>query len=212
MATSIFCPRLCPSQSFGGPHIWHWYRNSLDKSINRVWRYAGVHTGFYRRGPCFADWLGQAKSSNHNATHWRWKVKGRSFLVDALCAALSVFPVLVTMRYPRDAPTFTAVSNRLINLVSPLLGFPVGPFFWSTLLGSMPYNFICTQAGDVLGNVTSTSDILTLSHFLKLLFISILSLIPVFWGNMIQRYLRNLFGLPSLVDGDVEKLTTSASG
>ncbi|KAI8331506.1 snare associated Golgi protein-domain-containing protein [Chlamydoabsidia padenii] len=77
-----------------------------------------------------------------------------------------------------------------INLASPLLGIPVLPFFWSTFLGSMPYNFVCAQAGEVLGELTSTSDILTLSLMMKLLLVSLVSLIPIFYGKTIQTNLR----------------------
>ncbi|CAO3577339.1 unnamed protein product [Absidia cylindrospora] len=77
-----------------------------------------------------------------------------------------------------------------INLASPLLGIPVMPFFWSTFLGSMPYNFVCAQAGEVLGELTSTSDILTVSLMAKLLLVSLVSLIPILWGKAIQTKLR----------------------
>ncbi|KAI8078691.1 snare associated Golgi protein-domain-containing protein [Halteromyces radiatus] len=77
-----------------------------------------------------------------------------------------------------------------INLASPLLGISVVPFFWSTFLGSLPYNFVCAQAGEVLGELSSTSDILTVSLMIKLLLVSLISLIPIFWGKTIQRKLR----------------------
>ena len=97
-----------------------------------------------------------------------------------------------------------------INLVSPLLDIPVNPFFWSTFFGSMPYNFICAQAGDVLGDLTSTSDIVDVSLVLKLLLVSFISLVPVIWGKAIQRWTRKVMGLPPVLDLDLEKsLTTS---
>ncbi|KAG2206779.1 hypothetical protein INT46_008647 [Mucor plumbeus] len=92
-----------------------------------------------------------------------------------------------------------------INLVSPLLDIPVSPFFWSTFLGSMPYNFICAQAGDVLGDLTSTSDIVSLSLVLKLLIVSFISLVPVIWGKAIQQWTRQIMGLPPVLDMDLEK-------
>lgn len=92
-----------------------------------------------------------------------------------------------------------------INLVSPLLDIPVSPFFWSTFLGSMPYNFICAQAGDVLGDLTSTSDIVSVSLVLKLLIVSFISLVPVIWGKAIQQWTRQIMGLPPVLDMDLEK-------
>lgn len=54
----------------------------------------------------------------------------------------------------------------------------------------MPYNFVCAQAGEVLGELTSTSDILTVSLIFKLLLVSLISLIPIVWGKAIQAKLR----------------------
>ncbi|KAI7868350.1 snare associated Golgi protein-domain-containing protein [Spinellus fusiger] len=82
-----------------------------------------------------------------------------------------------------------------INMISSLLGISVVPFFYSTLLGSMPYNFVCAEAGDVLGDLTSTSDIFSLSLVLKLLAVSCLSLVPVIWGKSIQRKMRQCMGI-----------------
>ncbi|KAG0168791.1 Transmembrane protein 41A [Apophysomyces sp. BC1034] len=95
-----------------------------------------------------------------------------------------------------------------INMVSPLLGVPVSPFFWSTFIGVMPYNLVCAQAGDVLSDLTSTSDILSFSLMMKLLLVSFISLVPVLWGKTIQRYVRQFLRLPpaeDLDDDDVEK-------
>ncbi|KAG0749499.1 hypothetical protein G6F62_000456 [Rhizopus arrhizus] len=89
-----------------------------------------------------------------------------------------------------------------INLISPLLGIPVSPFFWSTFFGVIPYNFVCAQAGDVLGDLTSTSDILSVSLVLKLLVVSLFSLVPVIWGKKIQRWAKRTLGVAS---EDVEK-------
>ncbi|CAO3632146.1 unnamed protein product [Cunninghamella blakesleeana] len=77
-----------------------------------------------------------------------------------------------------------------INLASPLINIPISPFFWSTFFGSMPYNFVCSQAGTILGELTSTSDIFTFSMMVKLLFVSFISLIPIFYGKWIQEKLK----------------------
>ncbi|KAI8385663.1 snare associated Golgi protein-domain-containing protein [Blakeslea trispora] len=99
----------------------------------------------------------------------------------------------------------------LINLISPLLDIPIMPFFWSTVFGSMPYNIVCAQAGDVLNDLTSTSDILTVSLVIKLLVVSFISLVPVIWGKSIQQWTRKIMGLPAPTnydDDDVEKSLT----
>ncbi|ORY95310.1 snare associated Golgi protein-domain-containing protein [Syncephalastrum racemosum] len=87
-----------------------------------------------------------------------------------------------------------------INMVSPFLGVPVAPFFWSTFFGSMPYNFICAQAGSVLGELTSTADIVSVSLVFKLLAVSIVSLVPVLWGNQIQKATRRYLNLQEVHD------------
>ncbi|KAI8975134.1 snare associated Golgi protein-domain-containing protein [Mycotypha africana] len=98
-----------------------------------------------------------------------------------------------------------------INLISPLLDIPVSPFFWSTFLGSMPYNFVCAQAGDVLGDLTSTSDIVSVSLMMKLLIVSFISLVPVIWGKQIQQWTRKIVGLPPILNIDPEKQMNSSS-
>ncbi|KAI8067079.1 snare associated Golgi protein-domain-containing protein [Gongronella butleri] len=74
----------------------------------------------------------------------------------------------------------------LINLGAPFLNVPLSPFFWSTFLGVLPYNVACTQAGQVLGQLTSTGDLLTPWLIVKLCLVSLVSLIPVVWGKALQ--------------------------
>lgn len=92
----------------------------------------------------------------------------------------------------------TKLVNRVINMVSPFLGIPVFPFFWSTFFGSMPYNFISAQAGQVLGELTSTADIFSISLILKLLLVSFVSLVPVIWGDKLKTWIRQFI----VTDGD----------
>lgn len=89
-------------------------------------------------------------------------------------------------------------------MVSPFLNIPITPFFWSTFLGSMPYNFICAQAGAVLGELSSTADIFSVGLVIKLLLVSLISLVPVVWGNKIKRMAARYLGRQSLND-DEEK-------
>ncbi|KAI9313062.1 snare associated Golgi protein-domain-containing protein [Dichotomocladium elegans] len=84
------------------------------------------------------------------------------------------------------ARLFPFTPYWFINMVSPFLNIPVAPFFWSTFLGSMPYNFVCAQAGAVLGELHSTADIFSVEMVIKLLIVSFISLVPVVWGNKIK--------------------------
>ncbi|ORX57613.1 hypothetical protein DM01DRAFT_1284211 [Hesseltinella vesiculosa] len=79
----------------------------------------------------------------------------------------------------------------LINLGSPFLNVPVQAFFWSTFYGVIPYNLVCTQAGQVLGELTSTADLLAPALMLKLCLVSFLTLIPIAWGKTLQNRLRS---------------------
>ncbi|KAI8147517.1 snare associated Golgi protein-domain-containing protein [Fennellomyces sp. T-0311] len=92
------------------------------------------------------------------------------------------------------ARLFPFTPYWFINMVSPFLGIPVAPFFWSCFLGSMPYNFICAQAGAVLGELSSTADIVSVSLVLKLLGVSFISLVPVIWGNKLKHMMTEYIG------------------
>ncbi|KAJ2963749.1 hypothetical protein NQZ79_g1253 [Umbelopsis isabellina] len=87
------------------------------------------------------------------------------------------------------ARLFPFTPYWFMNMSAPLLDIPVMPFFMSTFLGSLPYNFICCQAGEVIGQITSTADIVSMSMILKMAFISLISLIPVVFGSQIKRYM-----------------------
>ncbi|CAG8698933.1 5613_t:CDS:2, partial [Acaulospora morrowiae] len=66
----------------------------------------------------------------------------------------------------------------ILNLSSPLLLIPIDSFFTSMFFGSIPYNLACSQAGNLLSELQSTTDIWRPTLLLKMFFISLLSLIP----------------------------------
>jgi hypothetical protein len=53
---------------------------------------------------------------------------------------------------------FPLTPYWFINLASPLVGVPVVPFMTSMLLGCMPYNYICAQAGAILSEIHELRD------------------------------------------------------
>ena len=83
-----------------------------------------------------------------------------------------LFSFLVFLRLVPFTP------NWFVNIASPILGIPAGKFFMSVLLGLMPYNFICCQAGEILSQLHSTGDIIDKWTILKLLGIAFLYIIP----------------------------------
>ncbi|CAG8631135.1 1105_t:CDS:2 [Funneliformis caledonium] len=76
----------------------------------------------------------------------------------------------------------------LLNLASPLLYIPIGPFFASMFFGSIPYNLACCQAGDILFELTSTADIWQPALLLKMMIVSLLSLIPPFYSKRLKKW------------------------
>jgi len=71
------------------------------------------------------------------------------------------------------------LPNWFINITSPVIGVPLGPFFLGTFLGVAPPSFVAIQAGISLQELTSSQDALTLRSLSLLTIFAILSLIPV---------------------------------
>ncbi|KAM9305624.1 transmembrane protein 41A [Gastrophryne carolinensis] len=79
---------------------------------------------------------------------------------------------------------FPMTPNWFLNLSSPILNIPVGQFFFSVLIGLLPYNFICVQTGSMLAKIKSLDDMFSWSTLLKLLAIAVAALIP---GTIVKR-------------------------
>jgi uncharacterized membrane protein YdjX (TVP38/TMEM64 family) len=77
-----------------------------------------------------------------------------------------------------------ATPNWFLNMSSPLVGVPFHLFMISVLFGLMPYNFICVQAGSILGELRSVNDIFDTITVLKLFGVALVSLIPVLIKRM----------------------------
>ncbi|OAV99211.1 hypothetical protein PTTG_06859 [Puccinia triticina 1-1 BBBD Race 1] len=97
------------------------------------------------------------------------------------------------------------VPYAALNLASGVLELPLLPFFWTILIGSLPYNLLTTQLGDILRSAAeSTSpednhpptltEIWTLGLLVKLASLSLLAVLPVVFKeplrNAIQRLIR----------------------
>ncbi|GES89276.1 transmembrane protein 41A-A-like isoform X1 [Rhizophagus clarus] len=76
----------------------------------------------------------------------------------------------------------------LLNLAAPLLYIPVRTFFVSLFFGSIPYNLACCQAGDILSELTSTADIWQPVLLLKMIMVSLLSLIPPLYSKKLKEW------------------------
>uniref|UniRef100_A0A914XKK5 Transmembrane protein 41A n=1 Tax=Plectus sambesii TaxID=2011161 RepID=A0A914XKK5_9BILA len=57
------------------------------------------------------------------------------------------------------ARLFPASPNWLLNICSPFVDIPIVTFFTSVLIGLIPYNFVCAQAGGILSEIKSVGQI-----------------------------------------------------
>ncbi|XP_018422381.1 PREDICTED: transmembrane protein 41A [Nanorana parkeri] len=80
---------------------------------------------------------------------------------------------------------FPMTPNWFLNLSSPILNIPVGQFFFSVLIGLLPYNFICVQTGSILSKIKSLDDMFSWGALLTLLAIALAALIP---GTIVKRF------------------------
>lgn len=69
-------------------------------------------------------------------------------------------------------------------MCSGVLDVPVKTFWWTVLIGLMPYNYICVQTGALLSTLNSVNDILTWTTALQLSGIALVALLPgIIQGN-----------------------------
>jgi len=90
------------------------------------------------------------------------------------------------MIFLRITPFF---PNWFINITSPVIDVPFGPFFWGTFIGVAPPSIVAIHAGTTLQKLTSSKDILSWSSFGMLVSLAILSIIPVaLKGKLRQKF------------------------
>jgi len=75
---------------------------------------------------------------------------------------------LTLFLYLTSARLFPGSPNWLLNLVLPHCHIPLHLFFFSILVGLLPYNFITVSAGNVIASVNSSADILDAALIAKL--------------------------------------------
>ncbi|KAG0150024.1 hypothetical protein CROQUDRAFT_88580 [Cronartium quercuum f. sp. fusiforme G11] len=83
------------------------------------------------------------------------------------------------------------VPYAALNLASGILGLPLIPFFWTLVIGSLPYNFVTTQLGDILSIATDQTHTTIWSSTLlaKLALVSIGGALPVLLKGRIRPWL-----------------------
>ncbi|KAG1933605.1 transmembrane protein 41A-B [Pimephales promelas] len=101
----------------------------------------------------------------------------------------SLFFFLLFLRF------FPMTPNWFLNITSPILNIPIPIFFFSILIGLIPYNFICVRTGAILSEIQSLDDIFSWGTLLQLLLIACVALLP---GALIRRYSQAHFKLDGL--------------
>ncbi|XP_037075918.1 transmembrane protein 41A-like isoform X2 [Pollicipes pollicipes] len=84
---------------------------------------------------------------------------------------------------------FPMTPNWFVNMASPIVGVPLHMFCFSVFVGLMPYNFVCVEAGDVIGTLSSLDDLFSKTTLLKLLLLAFVMLLPsIYKRSRRQRY------------------------
>lgn len=78
------------------------------------------------------------------------------------------------------------LPNWFINIVSPVIGVPLLPFWVGSFVGVAPPSFVFIQAGTTLQHMTSTMDPITAETVCLLVLFAILSLLPVLLKNKLK--------------------------
>ncbi|XP_061767344.1 transmembrane protein 41A-B-like isoform X2 [Nerophis ophidion] len=93
----------------------------------------------------------------------------------------SLFFFLLFLRF------FPMTPNWFLNITCPVLNIPMSMFFFSVLIGLIPYNFICVRTGAILSEIHTLDDIFSWGTLAQLLAIALVALVP---GGLIKRYSR----------------------
>ncbi|XP_015236848.1 PREDICTED: transmembrane protein 41A-B-like [Cyprinodon variegatus] len=93
----------------------------------------------------------------------------------------SLFFFLLFLRF------FPMTPNWFLNITCPVLNIPISIFFFSVLIGLIPYNFICVRTGSILSQISSLDDIFSWGTLAQLLAIALMALLP---GALIKHYGR----------------------
>merc|ERR1719210_1188538 len=78
------------------------------------------------------------------------------------------------------------LPNWFINIVSPVIGVRLAPFWIGTFFGVAPPSFIAIQAGTTLQQLTSGLDALTFQSVALLVLFAFLSILPVLMKNKLK--------------------------
>lgn len=81
---------------------------------------------------------------------------------------------------------FPVSPNWAINMACGALGIPLPIFFITALVGLMPYNYICVQAGAILSEIESLNDVYKTSTIIQLTGMALVALVPIIFRRRIM--------------------------
>lgn len=86
------------------------------------------------------------------------------------------------------------LPNWFINIVAPVIGVPLLPFWIGSFFGVAPPSFVFIQAGTTLEQLTSSSDAITVQSVSLLVVFALLSLVPILLKNRLKAKFEWLYG------------------
>ncbi|VDK62754.1 unnamed protein product [Onchocerca ochengi] len=92
------------------------------------------------------------------------------------------------------ARLFPLTPHWLLNVCLPLINIPLGSFALSILIGLIPYNLLCVQAGSILSDLKDISEVFNLTTTVQL---AVLAVIVFLFGKFTKTFCatsRNVVG------------------
>lgn len=80
------------------------------------------------------------------------------------------------------------LPNWFINLVGPLVGVPLSPFFWGSVIGVAPLSMLAVQAGQTLYTLTSSRDTMTYKSIGFIALMAIGSVLPIYFKRKNSKF------------------------
>lgn len=79
------------------------------------------------------------------------------------------------------------MPNWFINLASPVMGIPFSTFYFATLLGLMPANYLHVTTGAVIHSFQTGESVIEWRTMIALSCVGVISLFPVLYRKMTKR-------------------------
>ncbi|XP_061600731.1 transmembrane protein 41A-B-like [Cololabis saira] len=171
----LFCSAYLYKQSFAIPGSS--FLNMLAGAIFGPWEGLVLACLLTTSGSTFCFLLSSTFGKQHVVHFFPGKVALLQRKVEDNRSSLFFF--LLFLRF------FPMTPNWFLNITSPVLNIPLSIFFFSALIGLIPYNFICVRTGSILSQISSLDDIFSWGTLAQLLAIAVMALVP---GALIKRY------------------------